>query len=167
MGGLEIFSLKFDVGGMMTRGCGKWSGNIFFQNLSLSRYLWTLELQKNSGKILGGGNNLPGIGLCLDEWRQGAAPKLQTRSPSHPNLRFPTGLKKDNTVQPWYKDHFWAAAKVVFIVRWSLYWGGRGCDLGCINYDGVYRKTWTGCAKSGLYSKVDSISRWSLTKVRL
>ncbi len=33
-------------------------------------------------------------------------------------------------VEPWYKDHLWAAAKVVFIVRWSLYWGGRACGLG-------------------------------------
>ncbi len=63
---------------------------------------------------------------------------------------------KDNTVEPWYKDHLWAAAKVVFIVRWSLYWGGRGWDHG-----------WTGCTKCGLYSKVVSIPRWSLTKVRL
>ncbi len=38
------------------------------------------------------------------------------------------------TVEPWYKDHLWAAAKVVFIVRWSLYWGGSGCDLGCTNW---------------------------------
>ncbi len=67
---------------------------------------------------------------------------------------------KNGTVEPWYKDHLWAATKVVLIVRWSLYWGGRGCDLGCT-------KIWLGCAKSGLYSKVVSISRWSLTKVWL
>ena len=60
------------------------------------------------------------------------------------------------TVEPWYKDHLWAVTKVVFMVRWSLYWGGRGCDLG-----------WTGCTKGGLYSKVVSIPRWSLTKVWL
>ncbi len=94
-----------------------------------------------------------------------------------PNLVYPWSLIQHTTVEPWYKDHLWAAAKVVFIVRWSLYCGGSGCDLGCTNrqmvfisrwfYNGVYGKTWTGCAKSGLYSKVVSISRWSLTKVRL
>ncbi len=29
------------------------------------------------------------------------------------------------TVEPWYKDHLWERAKVVFIARWSLYQGDQ------------------------------------------
>ncbi len=34
-------------------------------------------------------------------------------------------IQAGNTVEPWYKDHLRAAAKVVFIARWSLYKGGK------------------------------------------
>ncbi len=56
-----------------------------------------------------------------------------------------TWQERPCTVELWYKDHLWAATEVVFIVRWSLlvYWGGSSCDL-----------SWTGCTKSGLYTKL-------------
>ena len=78
-------------------------------------------------------------------------------------------IQVPDTVEPWYRDHLWAAANVVFIVRWSLYRGGRGCDLGWTNWINCPspKESWTGCTISGLYSKVVSIPRWSLTKVRL
>ncbi len=56
------------------------------------------------------------------------------------------------TVEPWYKDHLWAAAKAVFIVRWSLYWGGRDCNLWGTNIRKVEQAA----------LKVVFIARWSL-----
>ncbi len=59
-----------------------------------------------------------------------------------------------HTVELWPQPKGGLYIKVVFILRGQRLRPGGG-------------KTWTGCAKSGLNSKVVSISRWSFTKVRL